>query len=65
MQQSQSSGSPSKQPRKNVVVGVLWTPIYPALIYPAVIHPLSICFSIPLFNLDVGGLSATGAIPAA
>jgi hypothetical protein len=37
---------------KNAVVGVLWTPIYPALLSPATSDPPSIFYWILLFSLD-------------
>ena len=60
------SSSPSKQLRKNaVVVGVLWTSIYLAVIFPGASHLLSIFKNLPLTSQHNGGSGAPGSHPAA
>ena len=54
-----------KQLRGNAVVGVLWTPIYPALLSPASSDLLSIFYWMLLSSLDFGGPGVSGIFPAA
>jgi hypothetical protein len=44
------AGSPSKQLQTYVVVGVLWTPIYPAFVSSAASDPPCIYIPIPPLN---------------
>ena len=54
-----------KQPRYDVVVGVIWTPTYLALHSPVTNHPFSICSVIQPWSQLPGGPGASGQVPAA
>src|ERR1017187_4236369 len=56
---------PGKQPRYDVVVGVIWTPTYLALHSPVTNHPFSICSVIQPWSQLPGGPGASGQVPAA
>ena len=56
---------PSKQLRKIVVAGVLWTPTYPALGSPGTGHLLCIRSQAIFSIFTAGGPGATGIVPAA